>query len=135
MSLTFELRAGRLCELRMNEDFAAADMPGFRTKMAGVFRDHPGKLFFCNDLRRPKRFGPEEERQLSDLLRADSPRIGRSAFLVQRGSPLAMQVLRLVTDAENKGRRVFQERRDLELWLGEVLTEDEKVRMRKFLDE
>lgn len=134
MSLTFELHVGRLCELRMNEDFCAADMPSFRARMANIFRDHPGKLLFCNDLRRPRRFGPEEEKQLADLLKTDSPRVGRSAFLVARGSPLALQVLRLTTEAENKGRRVFQERRDLEAWLGELLTDEEKERMRQFLD-
>lgn len=132
--LTFELHVGRLCELRMFEDFSVADMPAFRSRMASIFSNHPGKLLFCNDLRRPKRFGPEEERQLTDLLRTDSPRIGRSAFLVTRGTNLALQVLRLISDAEHKGRRVFQERADLELWLGEVLTDEEKARMRLFLD-
>jgi hypothetical protein len=134
MSFTFELVVGRLCEFRFGEDFTAADMPMVRSRMARLFSDNPGKLLFCTDIRRPKRFGPEEERQLAEFMRTDSARIGRSAFLVARGSSLALQVLRLVSDSEHKARRVFQDRRELEGWLSEGMTNEEKARLDQFLD-
>lgn len=131
---TFECRTGRLCELRFGAEFLGAEMPRLRARMLEVFASTTGKMSFATDMRRLTRFDGETESQLIELMRADSPRVGRSGFLVRRGTPFAMQVLRMVQTTETRVRRVFHDRVELETWLGEALSAEEQERLRTFLD-
>jgi len=60
----------------------------------------------------------------------------RSAVLVSQDSPTAvLQFSRLVRESRNESRRVFFDPKELTRWLGEVLTNAEKVRLVEFLGE
>jgi hypothetical protein len=126
---------GRLGELRFSHAFAIGDMATFRTRLAEVFRKVPGRLVLATDLRYAEHVDATVEHQLVEMMRTANPRIERNAFLVAKKGPVGMQMLRMALDADSRSRRVFQEPRELEAWLAESLTADERARLHTFLDE
>jgi hypothetical protein len=68
------------------------------------------------------------------MLVSTNPRTERSAVLVSPASPTAMmQFFRVVQEAENLNRRIFQNAGELVAWLSEVLTAEETARVRAML--
>jgi hypothetical protein len=76
------------------------------------------------------------ERALFRLKQANA-NMDRSAALASAASPVAvLQFLRLCRSSDATGnRRLFTEPRAMTEWLGEVLTDAERVRLRTFLAE
>jgi hypothetical protein len=131
---TFANHVGRLIEVRI-DSLERDELPLFRARLAEHLQRVHGRFVACCDLRRAIAFTPEVEQWLIQLLRTDNPNIERNGLLVGRKGSFAMQVLRILTDAENRARRAFQERPPLEAFLDEVLTPDERQVMRRFLGE
>jgi hypothetical protein len=66
----------------------------------------------------------------------NNSRVLRSGALASRDSPIAvLQFLRLVRESKHESRRLFFDEDELTSWLGEVLTDAEKVRLSEFLHE
>jgi hypothetical protein len=66
----------------------------------------------------------------------NNPRILRSGGLASNDSPIAvLQFVRLVRESRHESRRLFFDEQELTRWLGEVLTDAEKVRLSEFLRE
>jgi hypothetical protein len=69
------------------------------------------------------------------FMRAENPRVERSAFLMaESGAMQAMQLERMLKQAGAPSRRLFKAAADAEAWLGELLTPAEKARLRAFLE-
>jgi len=68
------------------------------------------------------------------IMKLANPYLLRSANLVRADMPTAlMQVMRLVSEAQLKGRRTFTSPNDLTEWLREVTTAEEQARLTLFL--
>ena len=68
------------------------------------------------------------------MLAAFNARIERSAILGSPTSPVAvLQFLRVVRETRHPARRVFEERRPMLTYLGEVLSPPERQRLEQFL--
>jgi hypothetical protein len=68
------------------------------------------------------------------MLRADNPLVERTAYLLSDSQQtLAMQVERIMREANNPVRRTFRRTDELLPWLNEVLTPAEAARAQAFL--
>lgn len=77
---------------------------------------------------------PETAARAHAMLTRVSPRIDRSALLVNTSSSLEMlQFVRLVRESHHTGRRIFDQGAALHAWLSEVLTREESARLSSFL--
>lgn len=64
----------------------------------------------------------------------NEPRLMRTATLLPSESPtLAMQIQRMIREANHPNRRAFQDPNELEEWFGELLDESERRRLRDLL--
>ena len=73
---------------------------------------------------------------LGELMRRDNPWLARNAFVLAEASAVkTLQMERMLKEGGSASRRGFRGRTDAEAWLGEVLGDDEKARLRAFLDE
>ena len=130
-----ECRVGRFAELRFGNSFVVSEMPLFRSRLADIWHNQPGKVVFAVDLRQLEKFGPDEEKTLIALMQTDNPRIEKSAMLVNGSGRFGVQVLKMVQEADNRARRVFREPADLQTWLAPVLSAAENLRLKEFLGE
>jgi hypothetical protein len=69
------------------------------------------------------------------MMRQDNPAVQRNAFLLENGALLGIQSERMLKDLGASNRRSFHLRSDAESWLGEVCSPEERLRLRRFLDE
>jgi hypothetical protein len=133
-----ELRVGRLGEIRYSS-LSLEDMHLYRTRFETLLNRVSGKLIFVSDLRGVEAVSPEVEREGIELMRAATPRIERAAMLVSSRGQFGVQMLRATTAATIQGegpadlRRVFSSAMEIERWLGEVLTAEERARLHYFL--
>jgi hypothetical protein len=68
------------------------------------------------------------------MLTAVNPRIERSAILHRDDQATSvLQVMRLIKEAQSPHRRVFTNPFEMQSWLGEVLNDTERERLRVFL--
>ena len=94
-----------------------------------------GPSIVCADLRQARTFSPETTERFVALMRADNPKIERSALLFEpRSATLELQIERMVREAQLPARRIFRERAPLEEWLAEALSADERAALTQFLD-
>jgi hypothetical protein len=100
------------------------------------------RLPFCNhedpvtvsDLRQLTVLSPEVADFMTTLLVRNGPKIERSAFLVTNlQSSLGMQLVRMMSASKSQGRRVFDRADQAASYVEEVLTEPERLALRKFL--
>jgi hypothetical protein len=88
------------------------------------------------DFRRASILPPELADMLVSLLHGPNPGLLRNGVLIPSASAtVAMQLTRIVREADDERRRVFRREPELEGWLGEVLSELERPRLHEFLTE
>jgi hypothetical protein len=80
-------------------------------------------------------FAPEDAEQMLAVMRADNPRVERTAILVNGDALFGMQMERLVRAAAARNRRVFRSGSAAVAWLSEVLSPEEIARARSFVAE
>jgi hypothetical protein len=131
---TIERRVGRLGEIRYSS-LTLEDMALYRQKFEALLQKVPGKLVFVSDLRGVDSVSPEVEEHGVAIMRAATPKIERAAMLVSSRGQFGMQMLRATITAESPGqlRRVFSSAMEIERWLGEVLSAEERTRLHYFL--
>ena len=139
MPYTFENRVGRLIEAELASTLTPEEAQAFRTKMYLTLSRIEGRAVLLGDLRRCEMFSADVSDRLITMLKTDTPKVERTAFLVREG-PFANQVERMVAAATKAAtvegrpappRRSFRERDRLSArdWLSEVLTEPERARL------
>jgi hypothetical protein len=136
---TFENRVGRLIEASLESTLTAEEAQAFRTKMYLTLSRVPGRAVLLGDLRQCELFLPEVSERLITMLKTDTPKVERTAFLVREG-PFSLQVERMVAAAARAAavegrpappRRSFREPERLIArdWLAEVLDDKERARL------
>ena len=126
--------AGRLVTFRVrsplddgNADRAAADL---RRTIGAV----AGRVVVCTDLTDARVLAPETSERFVAVMRADNPRLERSALLLGNNSAtFVMQLERMVREADSPARRTFREASELVEWLRPSLTADEEAALAGFL--
>jgi hypothetical protein len=93
-----------------------------------------GPVVICADLTEARTFAAETAAQFVALMKADNPKLERSALLLSEASAtLVLQIERMVREAASPARRVFLDRQLLRGWLHLVLSQDEGVALEEFL--
>lgn len=69
------------------------------------------------------------------MMKQDNPAVQRNAFLLDSGALLGIQAERMLKELGASNRRSFQLRSEAESWLGEVCSQEERARLRRFLDD
>jgi hypothetical protein len=124
---------GRLIEVRVETPVAPEELEAFGRRLRAVLAPHAFPVAFCVDLRGARLFPPEVSDGFVALMRADNPRLDRSAFLVSESALFSLQVERMIREAGSPKRRTFREAAELSTWLGETLSPEEKARLVAYL--
>jgi hypothetical protein len=127
-------RVGRLFEARFATPIDQKELDEFDRTRA-LLRSQVGEeRIVVMDLRRTAILPPELADSLVGLLHGPNPKLLRNGVLVPTlSATVAMQLTRIVREAQNDRRRVFSSVHGLETWLGEVLDPPERTRLRQFL--
>lgn len=130
-----ERNTGRLVELALVSPISLGEMPAFEREVERVLGGTRLPVVFCSDLRRAQVFPDGVADRLVQLMRRDNANVERAGVLLHGSATFALQMERVVREASNPSRRTFRDERDLAAWLGEVLSDHERVQMRSFLAE
>lgn len=129
-------QVGRLIEARFATPIDRAELDEFDRARARMRTQFGGERVVVMDFRRASVLPPELADTLVVLLQGPNPGLLRNGVLVPTSSAtVAMQLTRIVREAESDLRRVFRGVRELEVWLGEVLDPAERSRLKVFLAE
>jgi hypothetical protein len=125
---------GRLVEARLFTLEKVDQVAELEEAMRGAFSRAGNKSVICADWRAANVLAPPVADRLIDLLSKGNPFLERSAVLLAREhATFNLQVERLVRQANNPARKAFRDVAPLQLWLDEILTPAEQVRLREFL--
>lgn len=87
-----------------------------------------------SDLRVARAFSPDTTDRFIALMKADNPKIERSALLVdEEARTLGLQAQRMVKEAAHASRRVFSDPAELREWLAPVLSSQEQTALDRLL--
>ncbi len=124
---------GRLVELTVVYPVTVAEVQACATRVAALMTQIKGRVVIVGDIRNSPALHPDVAEAFGKLMRADNPRIERSALLVGEGAVLGLQVERMVREAKNPMRRMFRSAAAALTWLGEVTTVEERARLVEML--
>ena len=130
---TAEHHAGRLVEVKLASPLEPEEVQQFVRELMGIIGRIPTKYVGVVDLLDAHVFSGPVTETLIQLLSTASPRVERTALLIGESATFALQVERVIRSANSENRRVFRRAEELEAWLGEVLTVEERVRLRQFV--
>ncbi len=128
-----EHHVGRLVEVKLASPVTDDEVQQFVRELQTIIGHMPVKYVGVVDLLEAHVFPPAVTEMLIHLLSAASPRVERTAMLIGESATFALQVERVIRSANSDHRRVFRNAAELESWLGEALSMQEKVRLRQFL--
>ncbi len=128
-----ERHVGKLVEVKLASPVTDEEVQQFVRELQSIIGHMPGKYVGVVDLLEAHVFPPAVTEVLIHLLSAASPRVERTAMLIGESATFALQVERVIRSANSDHRRVFRNHAELESWLGEALSTQEKVRLRQFL--
>ena len=123
---------GRFGIVRFDDGFSVAEVARMRSDVINEFSKVQGKVVLFTDLSGVTNIKPEVRGPVTKVLIADNPRVERNAILVSSG-PVAMQAHNVIRDAQSRARRVFTDRDELEAWIADLLTDEEKAALGKAL--
>jgi hypothetical protein len=128
-----EHHAGRLVEVKLASPLEPEEVQQFVRELMAIIGRIPSKYVGVVDLLDAHVFTPAVTDSLIQLLSTSSPRVERTALLIGDSATFALQVERVIRSANNENRRVFRRPEELEAWLAEVLSVEERVRLRQFM--
>jgi hypothetical protein len=135
---TAKVNVGRLLEVRVAAGFrTTADVDAhFENidRQLAVMR--PGQQHVTvADWRACPVMSPEAAQRLAHHIARTNARTERSAALAVQTAPVTvLQFMRVIREAGLPDRKLFFDEKELIGWLGEVLTGDERQRLREFLE-
>jgi hypothetical protein len=135
---TIEQHVGRLIEVRLGSPVLFAELASFGEKMAGLLaglQRRGQRAVGCVDLQGANLLPPDVSEWFIKLLQRDNSMLDRSAFLISQSAMLALQIERMIKQANNPTRRAFRDRDPMLAWLDETLSPPESARVRRFLDD
>lgn len=129
-------KVGRLIEVRSVQPYTLEEIAVFGRQLAQIVQGSQGRIVGCLDLRAAAVVPVEHTDLYVAMLRRDNPLVERTGVLLPQGqATLALQLERIVREANNPRRKTFRETATFCAYLDEVLTPDEQARMRAFLAE
>jgi hypothetical protein len=130
---TIEHHVGRLIETRIASPIELAELDMFRPTLRTAFIKLAGRrAVLVTDLTQVTTLPQDVADAFLSIMRLDNPAIERSAFLASDSATLALQVDRLIREANNPNRRMFRDPRLLHRWVGELLEPEEMLRVAMF---
>jgi hypothetical protein len=135
---TAVIRVGRLLEIRALGYRSKADVALlFKAIGSQLQAVPPGtQIVAVTDWRYCPIMSEDAAEQILASMSKNNPRVQRSGALASQNAPIAvLQFLRLVRQSKHESRRLFFAEDALSRWLGEVLTDAEKIRLAEFLGE
>ena len=134
---TCRIVEGRLLEIDVAAGYnTVGDVSEMIAMIGREFAAVPARtrIVIAADWRPCKLFTPEVAQRAVDMLMGVNPRIERSAILHRDDQATSvLQVMRLIKEAQSPHRRVFTNPFEMQSWLGEVLSDAERERLRVFL--
>jgi len=130
---TVEHHVGKLFEVRLVTPVTEEEFQHFIHDLNRVLGQIPGKYVGVTDLMEAHIFPPFVTQTMIQYMSASSPRVVRSAMLIGESATFALQIERVLRSSNSDLRRAFRKQEELEAWVGEVLTFEERVRLKRFL--
>ena len=134
---TIERHAGRLVEVRLIFPVPASleEILAMRDTLLGMIRAATEPVVTCYDLRQASLFAPPIAEEVAEMMRQINPKLDRSAIVLPTDrATFTLQMERLVRAGGVASRRTFRSAKRAADWLAEVLSDEEKARLRVFLD-
>jgi hypothetical protein len=126
--------AGRLVTFRVTPPVDDANSARAAQELRDAITAITGSVIVCADLTAARTFAPETTERFVALMRSDNPKLERGALLLDpRAATFALQIERMVREANLPARRTFREREELRAWLTPLLTADEQAALDQFL--
>jgi len=128
-------KVGRLVELTFETPLSFEDAGRAFVEVRMCIQALGGRFVSVGDLTGADIFAPDVADKLTLLMRSLNPHLVRSGFLIREGPTFGLQFMRMIREAGSPDRRLFKRRSELESWLAEVLTLEERERLHVYLDE
>ncbi len=129
-----ESPAGRLIMLRMSTPLTTTDVSDIVSRLRMFVLANSGRVLLCGDLRAMSLLPPEHAELFQSMFARDNPKVERSALIVsQRVGGFGMQIERMVREANNPARRVFDDAALGAAYLDPLLTPAERAELKRFL--
>lgn len=135
---TAKVNVGRLLEVRVAAGFrTAADVDAHFAnidRQLATIRSGQQHVTVA-DWRACPVMSPEAAQRLAHHIARTNARTERSAALAVQTAPVTvLQFMRVIREAGLPDRKLFSDEEELIGWLGEVLTREERQRLREFLE-
>lgn len=130
---SIENPVGRLIVARLASPFSADEMDGLVRQTRMLVLALPARAVSAVDMRGLEVFRPDLAEAFTTMLTRDNPKVERTAFLLarQRGA-IAMQLERMLREANHPARRTFVALDDLLAFVDPVLSVAERAAARTF---
>ncbi len=128
-----EHHVGRLVEVKLASPLNAAEVQQFMGELTAILARLPGKYVGLVDLREAHVFPTAVSESLIQLLSAAAARVERTAFLINDSAIFGMQVERILRSSNSENRRAFRNVDEAVKWLSDILTSEERVRLKTFM--
>ncbi len=134
MAFTVKKEVGRLVLAELMAPLTANDVAGVVQGLRMTLIAAPAKMVLCGDLTRLTVIAPEHADVFTGMFTKDNAKVERSAFLVDktRGA-FVLQLERMVREAGNPNRRVFDDVQGLTGFLEPVLDAKERAELTGWL--
>jgi hypothetical protein len=126
--------AGRLITYRVRVPVDDGNAANAAAQLASAVKAIAGRVVVCTDLTDARTFAPETAERWVKVMRADNPRLERSAILLGDSATVSLQLERMVREAQHPDRRIFHDAGALAAWLAPVLDDAERAALERFLD-
>jgi hypothetical protein len=131
---TTEIRVGRLYEHRIVSLDSEEDIVAVGMKAGEVMARSREQVVVCADYRQLRFLKQELTEQFIERIGRLNDRIERSAVLITNDQAIFnLQMARMIRRMNYPNRRLFHDPKELQVWLGEVLTPPERLRLAAFL--
>jgi hypothetical protein len=130
---SIERPVGRLIEVRFWAPVAADEAAMWRRDHETMMLSSLGSYVLLVDLVDAAVLPPDMVEAYVQSMRAES-RLSRAALVVGASPTLSLQIQRMMRDAPHPNRRLFRDMREAEVWLSEVVTPPERMRLREITE-
>ncbi len=124
---------GRLVEVRIEWPVAFEEVVQVRDGIAAAAAEVAGRFVLAADLHRVQVLASEVIEGFIRLMVADNPKVERCAYLIGSSAIFGLQIERAIRESDNPARRAFHHPEEVEDWLGEILDDEERLRLKAFL--
>jgi hypothetical protein len=140
MPFSAEFRVGRLFETRVDGSLTVEEARAMRTRVWALLGGHSGRVVVFSDWTSTGLFDADVERGMVEMFRQDNAKVERSAiywgknvsaFVKQMDQMVTASNAKLVASGRPAVRRGLSDPNEVVRWLGEVLDDAERTRLRE----